>query len=141
MKFLRTSFLCLLRSSHRRCSIKRFQNIHRKTLELESLFKKVAGFQYFNCIPKRLQHRYFPVDIAKFLKALKILKNILEPIEPHESLPPTIHKLDLDHKIFGGNEVYFIGGMVFLHFLINILHHMSCYLVTLVQSYLVQNIS
>ena len=50
-----------LRSSHR-C-------IHRKTTVLESLLNKVAGFQVCNFIKKILQHRCFPVNIAKFLRA------------------------------------------------------------------------
>ena len=35
---------------------------------LESLFNKVAGAQACNYIKKRLQHRPFPVNIAKFLR-------------------------------------------------------------------------
>ena len=46
----------------------KFRNIHRKTLGLESLF---------NFITKRLRHRYFPVNIAKFLRT-PILKNSCE---------------------------------------------------------------
>ena len=61
----------LIRSSQQRCSIKKVScNIHRKTLIFCSL--KVCNF-----IKKRLQHRRFPVNIAKFLRA-PILKNICE---------------------------------------------------------------
>ena len=35
---------------------------------LESLFNKVAGLKSFSFIKKRLQHRFFPVDIAKFVR-------------------------------------------------------------------------
>ena len=42
--------------------------IHRKTFMLEFVFNKVAGLQSGNLIKKRLQHRYFPVSSAKFLK-------------------------------------------------------------------------
>ena len=35
---------------------------------LESLFNKVAGLKACNFIKKRLQHRCFPVNIAKFLR-------------------------------------------------------------------------
>ena len=42
---------------------------------LESLFNKAAGLQASNFIKKRLQHRYFPVNIVKFLRT-PILKNI-----------------------------------------------------------------
>ena len=37
-----------------------------KTPVLESLFNKVAGLKFCNFIKKRLQHRYFTVNIAKF---------------------------------------------------------------------------
>ena len=43
-----------------------------------SLFlNKNAGLQYRNFIKKRLQHRCFPINIAKFLRRL-VLKNICE---------------------------------------------------------------
>ena len=35
---------------------------------LEPLFNKYAGLKAFNFIKKRLQHRCFPVKIAKFLE-------------------------------------------------------------------------
>ena len=40
-----------------------------KTPVLESLFEKVAGLKACNFIKKRPQHRCFPVNIAKFLRA------------------------------------------------------------------------
>ena len=43
-------------------------NIYKKTPVLESLFKKVAGLEARKFIQRRLQHRYFPVYIAKFSK-------------------------------------------------------------------------
>ena len=43
----------------------------------ESLFNKVAGFQEYIFIKKRLQHSCFPVNIAKFLRT-PILKYICE---------------------------------------------------------------
>ena len=39
-----------------------------KISALESLFKKVASLNACNFIKKSLQHRYFPVNIAKFLR-------------------------------------------------------------------------
>ena len=42
-------------------------NIHKKTPVLESIFNKIADFQACNFIKKWLQHRCFPVNIAKFL--------------------------------------------------------------------------
>ena len=50
-----------------RCS-KKFHNIHRKTPVLKSLFDKVAGLTAHNFNKKRLLHRCFPVNIAKFLR-------------------------------------------------------------------------
>ena len=54
-----------------------FRNISRKTIVLESLFDKSACLKACNFIKKRLQHRYFPVNITKFLRA-PILNNICE---------------------------------------------------------------
>ena len=44
---------------------------------LESLFNKVADIEACNVIKKRLQHRCFSMNIAKFL-GTPILKNICE---------------------------------------------------------------
>ena len=63
-----------------------FKNFYRKTPVLESL-NNVADLQANNFIKKRLQHRCFPVNVAKFLRTaffiehlwwllLKILKSI-----------------------------------------------------------------
>ena len=55
----------------RRCSSKelflKIRNVHRKTPVLESHFNNVADLQPCSFIKKRLQRRYFPVNIAKFL--------------------------------------------------------------------------
>ena len=48
-----------------------------KTPLLESLLNKVAHLQVCNFIKKKLQHRYFPVIVAKFLR-IPISKNICE---------------------------------------------------------------
>ena len=68
-----------LKSSHGRCSIKKavlkyLAILIEKILVLEPLFNKFAGLQAGNFITKRLQHRCFPLNIAKFL----ILKDICE---------------------------------------------------------------
>ena len=55
----------------------KFRNIHRNPSVLKCLINKVAGFEACNFINKRLQHRCFPMNIAKFLKT-PILKNIIE---------------------------------------------------------------
>ena len=46
---------------------------------LEPLFNKVTGLKACNVIKKRLYHRCFPGNIAKFLST-PILKNICEPL-------------------------------------------------------------
>ena len=78
--------------------------IFRKITLLESPFNKVAGsippkiiskpmfpddsggIKICNFIKRRLQHRFFPVIIAKFLRAL-ILKNICERLLLPRTLP------------------------------------------------------
>ena len=70
------------RSSHRRCSLKKavlkdFAIFTGKHLCWSLFFKKVTTLQPCNFIKKRLQHRRFPVNIAKFLRTI-ILKNICE---------------------------------------------------------------
>ena len=47
-----------------------------ETPMLESLFNKAAGLQVCTFIKKILQHRCFPMIIAKFLR-IPILENIL----------------------------------------------------------------
>ena len=46
---------------------------------LESLFNKVTGLKACKVIKKRLYHRCFPGNIAKFLST-PTLKNICEPL-------------------------------------------------------------
>ena len=70
----------ILRSSHRRCSIKKpilkhFVIITVKHLCRSLFFNKVAGHQACNFIKKRLQHRYFLANISEFYKK-NFLKNI-----------------------------------------------------------------
>ena len=48
--------------------LKNLEISHRKTPVSESIFNKVAGLKACNFIKKRLEHRCFPVTIAKFLK-------------------------------------------------------------------------
>ena len=49
---------------------KDFRKFHRKTLVSESLFNKVADLQAVPLFKKRLQQRYFTVNIAKFQEHL-----------------------------------------------------------------------
>ena len=50
-----------------RCSLK-FRAIHKKTPVLESLFNEFVGLHVCNFMKKRLQHRCFLLNIAKFLR-------------------------------------------------------------------------
>ena len=52
-------------------------NIHKKTVMLESLFNKVAGLKVWNFILNRLQHRWFSVNMAKLLR-VPVMKNTCE---------------------------------------------------------------
>ena len=51
------------RSFGQKCSSKKLCQIHKKT----SLFNRVAGWRACNFIKKKLQHRCFPVNFAKYL--------------------------------------------------------------------------
>ena len=53
---------------------------------LESLYKEVAGENASNFIKQRLQHRYCPVNIAKFLRT-PILKNICKGLLLDDKIP------------------------------------------------------
>ena len=57
----------------RRYSLKyvfiKWPNIHKKTPVLESLYNKFAGLKAFDFIKRKLQHRCFSVDTARFLRA------------------------------------------------------------------------
>ena len=56
----------------RRCSVKKvFLKISQKSQENTCVgvsFNKISGLNAYNFITKRLQHRCFPVNIAKFLR-------------------------------------------------------------------------
>ena len=51
-------------------ALKNFANLTGKIHVLESLFKKASGLQPCKFIKKRFQHRYFPVKLARFSRAL-----------------------------------------------------------------------
>ena len=44
----------------------KFRNVQKKTPVLVSPFNRLAGFKTCNFLKKRLQHRCFPMNIAKF---------------------------------------------------------------------------
>ena len=51
--------------------------ISQENTMLESLFNEVAGLKAWNFIKKRLQHLYFPVKFAKFLRTLFFKEHLL----------------------------------------------------------------
>ena len=59
--------------------LKKLLHIHRKTTVSESLFNKFAGLEACNLLKKRLQHRYYAVNIEQFLKT-SIFKSICEQL-------------------------------------------------------------
>ena len=67
------------RSSRSQMSFKiryfwKFLNIYRKTRVLELLYNKFAVLQVCKFIKKRLQHRCFPLNIAKFLRTTLLIE-------------------------------------------------------------------
>ena len=71
-KTLKKAKFSLCRSSHRRCSVRKvlrnFTKFIGKQLCHCLFFKKVAGLRPATMLKKRLWHRYFPVNFAKFLR-------------------------------------------------------------------------
>ena len=72
-KRLTTDLIWYYRSSYlevfcRKGTLKKFREIHRKTPVPEPLFNKVAGLRPETLLKKRLWHRPFPVNFAKFLR-------------------------------------------------------------------------
>ena len=53
--------------------LKTFENFTGKIHVLKSFFKNASGLQTCKFIKKRLQHRYFPVKLARFSKVLFLL--------------------------------------------------------------------
>ena len=80
---------------------------------LEPLFNKAAVGQVCNFIKKRLQHRRFPVNIAKFLRRPN-LKNICERLLLQSSFVIKLHDVCFSSKICGVDDVCFLKG-VFTH--------------------------
>ena len=79
-------FLQIARSSHRKCSVKKgflrnFAKFTGKQLCQNLFFDKVAGLRPATLLKKRLWHRRFPVNFAKFLK-IPFLTEHLRMISP-----------------------------------------------------------
>ena len=76
--------LVVNRSSPRRCSMKKavlknFATLTENYLCRSLFFNKVEALRPITLLKKRLHHRYFPVNITKFLRT-PILKNICEKL-------------------------------------------------------------
>ena len=73
----------IIRSSHRRCSIKKLylkiSQYSQENTYARGFFNQVKGCQVCNFIKKIFQHRHFSVNIVKFLKTV-ILKKICEQL-------------------------------------------------------------
>ena len=63
-------------------ALKRFRNIHKKALVLESPFNNVAGLKANNFFKQRLQHMHFPVNIGKGSFFIEHLRWLLLNISP-----------------------------------------------------------
>ena len=67
------SVASVLRSSHQRCSIKKvvlknFPKLTGKHQRQSLFFSKVSGFRPATLLKKKLWHKCFPVNFAKFLR-------------------------------------------------------------------------
>ena len=92
---------------------KKFRNIYRRTPVFEPLFNKVVGLRASSFIKKRLQHRYFAVNISKCLRT-PILKNTWERLLLKEIILQVIlmtdHQNLLQQFLQGGICEEIIGG-------------------------------
>ena len=59
---------------------------------LESLFNKVAGLKACKFIKNRLQHRRFPVNIAKFLRTISYRTPLVTAPDAMHLINPKSHK-------------------------------------------------
>ena len=69
------------KSSHRRCStrkgvLRNFANFTGKHPYQSLFFNKVVGLGPATLLKKRLQHRYFPVNFAKFLRTPFLIEHL-----------------------------------------------------------------
>ena len=62
---------------NKKAALKNFAIFTEKHLPSSLFLNKNVGLQSWNFIKKRLQHRFFPVNIAKFLRT-PVLENICE---------------------------------------------------------------
>ena len=94
------NYSTIFRSSHRRCSIKKailkhFVIFTGKHLCRGLFFNKVAGHQVCNFVKKRLLHRYFLVNVGKFI-GRPTLKNISKWLHLWKCFVRTFFRPDLN---------------------------------------------
>ena len=104
--------LSMNRSSHQRCSTKKdvlrnFSKFTGKHLRQSLFFNKIAGLRPANLLKKRLWHRYFPKNFAKFLRT-PFLQNTFARLlldEIFELASATIKetKTEIAHRIKNGD--------------------------------------
>ena len=93
------------RSSIKKAVLKDFAIFTKKHLRWILFLNKNAGLQSWNFIKKRLQHRCFPVNIAKFLRTF-VLKSACERLFEHF---PTwanniISNIGIEEDIFSNSQ-------------------------------------
>ena len=76
-----SEILTVVRSSHQRCSVtkgvlRNFENFTGKNLCQCLFFNKDAGLSPATLLKKRLWHRCFPVNFAKFLRTPFLIENL-----------------------------------------------------------------
>ena len=107
--------LLMNRSSHQRCSTKKdvlrnFSKFTGKHLRQSLFFNKIAGFRPANLLKKRLWHRYFPKNFAKFLRTPFLQNTFARPLldEIFELASATIKKTktEIAHRIKNGDIVF-----------------------------------
>ena len=106
------------RSSHQRCSIKKgvlrnFAKFLRKHLCHSLFFNKVAGLRAATLLKKRLWHRCFPMNFAKFLRT-PFLQNTSWRLLLMQSNFLSLYSLIKQFSIFLCSTFYFLLKTFFL---------------------------
>ena len=81
---------------NKKAALKNFAIFTEKHLRWSLFLNKNVGLQSWNFIKKRLQHRFFPVNIAKFLRK-PVLENICERLSERLS---NINNIGIEEDIF-----------------------------------------
>ena len=111
-------YFVLLRSSHRRCSVRKgvlrnFAKFTVKHLCQSLFFNKVVGLRRKTLLKKRLWHRYFPVNFETFLRTL-FLQNTSRQV--------LLHTYSLIHFNINFKDVSLVITVIIYHSPVWILH-------------------